>query len=101
MIAKEIIGKIRPGSRVKVHEKSGSIFEGTVIARKHGEEPGATMTVRAVVADIGVEKIYPLHSPTVEKLEILSSPKKIHRSKLYYLRTLSAKKTRQKLGGRE
>ena len=54
MIDKEILVKIKSGSRVKVHEKSGSTFEGIVIARKHGEEPGATMTVRAVVADVGV-----------------------------------------------
>lgn len=101
MIGKEILVKIKSGSRVKVHEKSGSTFEGIVIARKHGEEPGATMTVRAVVADVGVEKVYPVHSPTLEKVEVLSSPKKVHRSKLYYLRTLSARKTRQKLGGRE
>jgi len=100
MIDKEILVKIKSGSRVKVHEKSGSTFEGFVIARKHGEEPGATMTVRAVVADVGVEKVYPVHSPTIEKVEVLSSPKKVHRSKLYYLRNLSAKKTRQKLGSR-
>ncbi len=101
MIDKEILAKIKSGSRVKVHEKSGSVFEGIVIARKHGSETGATMTVRATVADVGVEKVYPVHSPTIEKVEVLSSPKKIHRSKLYYLRNLSAKRTRQKLVSRE
>lgn len=101
MIDREILAKIKSGSRVKVHEKSGSVFEGVVIARKHGEEAGATMTVRATVAAVGVEKVYPINSPTVEKLEVVSSPKKVHRSKLYYLRNLSAKKTRQKLSARE
>ena len=101
MIDKDIFAKIKSGSKVKVHEKSGSVFEGVVIARKHGEEAGATMTVRATVAGVGMEKVYPIFSPTVEKLEVLSSPKKVHRSKLYYLRGLSSKKTRQKLGGGE
>jgi large subunit ribosomal protein L19 len=94
---KEIAAKIKPGSRVKVHEKSGSVFEGVVIARKHGSEIGATFTVRSVVAAVGVEKVYPINSPTVLKVEIIDSPKKVHRSKLYYLRSLSARNTRQKL----
>ncbi len=80
-----------------MHEKSGSVFEGVVIARKHGNEIGATFMVRSTVADVGVEKIYPINSPTVLKIDILSSPQKIHRSKLYYLRSLSARNTRQKL----
>ena len=98
MISKEILQDLKPGSRVKIREKNGSVFEGIVLARKHGTEPGATVTVRARLADVGVEKIYPIHSPLIEKVEILSSPKKVHRSKLYYLRGLSAKKIRQKLG---
>jgi large subunit ribosomal protein L19 len=94
---KEISAKIKPGSRVKVHEKSGSVFEGVVIARKHGNEVGATFTVRATVAAVGVEKVYPINSPTVLKVDIIEAPKKVHRSKLYYLRSLSARSTRQKL----
>ncbi len=94
---KEILAKIKSGSRVRVHEKSGNIFDGVVIARKHGSEIGATFTVRATVAAVGVEKVYPVNSPTILKVDVLESPKKVHRSKLYYLRDLSAKNVRQKL----
>ena len=98
------MAKIRPGAKVRVWEriKEGekerqSAFEGIVIARKHGSEPGATFTVRAVLSEIGVEKVFPLHSPTVAKVDVISSPKKVHRSKLYYLRGFSNKKTKERL----
>ena len=98
------MAKIRPGSKVRVWEriKEGdkerqSAFEGIVIARKHGSEPGATFTVRAVLSEIGVEKVFPLHSPTIAKVDVISSPKKVHRSKLYYLRGFSNKKTKERL----
>ena len=77
--------KIQPGAKVKVYEGK-TPFEGLVIARKHGSEPGATFTVRAIVAGVGVEKVYPVHSPAIVKVEIVSSPKKVHRSKLYFVR---------------
>lgn len=73
-------------------------FEGLVIARKHGNEPGATFTVRTTLAGVGVEKIFPIHSPVITKVDILSSPKKVHRSKLYWVRKASGAKTRQRLG---
>ncbi len=99
-----VMAKIRPGAKVRVWEriKEGekerqSAFEGIVIARKHGSEPGATFTVRAVLSEIGVEKVFPLHSPTVAKVDVISSPKKVHRSKLYYLRGFSNKKTKERL----
>lgn len=119
---KAIVEQIRPGAQVRVHEivkdfvtantnkakKKGkaavqgktrmSVFGGLVLARKHGSEPGASFTVRAIIAGEGVEKAYPLHSPVIAKVEIISSPKKVHRAKLYYLRAISAKKARQKLG---
>ncbi|PIR06025.1 50S ribosomal protein L19 [Candidatus Jorgensenbacteria bacterium CG03_land_8_20_14_0_80_38_39] len=102
---KEILNKIKPGARIKVWEriKEGgkerpSPFEGIVIARKHGNEPGATIMVRGIFQEIGVEKIYPIHSPLIAKIEILEQPKKIHRAKLYFLRKLSQKKIRQKIG---
>ncbi len=105
MIASDMLEKIKPGATVRVRERikegdkerEGS-FEGLVLARKHGSEAGATFTVRGEVAGIGVEKIYPLHSPKITKVEILSSPKKVHRAKLYYVRELSKKATRQKVG---
>jgi len=70
-------------------------FEGQVISRKHGKEIGATITVRKTISGIGVEKILPLHSPTIEKIEILKRGK-VRRAKLYYLRKRVGKKARLK-----
>ncbi|MBZ1348928.1 MAG: 50S ribosomal protein L19 [Candidatus Liptonbacteria bacterium] len=96
MISEEILKQIKSGANISVQDKFG-VFEGTVIARKHGSEKGATFTVRATVAGVDVEKIYPIHSPLILKIKILSSPKKVHRSKLYFLRKLSRKQSRQKI----
>lgn len=100
---KETIQQIKPGTRVKVWEriKEGdkereSPFEGVVLARKHGQEPGATFTVRTSIKNVGVEKIFPIHSPTI-RVEILGTPEKIKKSKLYYLRDLSPRKIKEKL----
>ena len=71
------------------------IFEGLVLARKHGNEAGGTITVRKIVAGIGVEKIFPIHSPKIQKIEIVKRSK-IRRSKLYYLRTAKGRKARLK-----
>lgn len=95
---KSVIEKLKPGARVKIYEKATTPFEGLVIARKHGSEPGATFTVRSVIAGIGVEKVYPIHSPALQKVEVLSSPKKVHRSKLYFVRKMPGTRVRQKLG---
>jgi large subunit ribosomal protein L19 len=97
MIDIEVSKKIRPGARVKVYEGK-TPFEGLVIARKHGSESGATFTVRTILAGVGVEKIYPLHSPAILKVEVVSSPKKVHRSKLYFVRKISGTKIRKRLG---
>ncbi|HUC01709.1 MAG TPA: 50S ribosomal protein L19 [Candidatus Paceibacterota bacterium] len=96
MISEEILKKIKPGAKVKVYEGK-TPFTGLVIARKHGSEPGATFTVRTVLAGVGVEKVYPVHSPAIVKLEVVSAPKKVHRSKLYFVRNVSGAKIRQKL----
>ncbi|HVM76538.1 MAG TPA: 50S ribosomal protein L19 [Candidatus Paceibacterota bacterium] len=96
MITEAIQKQIRPGAKVRVYEGK-TPFTGLVIARKHGSEPGATFTVRTVLAGVGVEKIYPIHSPAVVKVEIVSSPKKVHRSKLYFVREVSGARLRQKL----
>ncbi len=96
MIAEDIIRKVRPGAKVRIYEGK-TPFEGLVLARKHGSEPGATFTVRAMMAGVGVEKIYPIHSPSIHKIEIVSSPKKVHRSKLYFVRKISGARLRQKL----
>ena len=104
---------IRPGDTVLVYQKipasvplSGAkagkkeaariqIFEGLVIARNHGRGINATITVRKVISGIGVEKIFPLHSPIIEKIEI-AKREKVRRAKLYYLRTAKGKRARLK-----
>jgi len=97
MIDEKILDKIKSGARVKIFEGT-TPFEGLVIARKHGKEAGATFTVRAQVAGVGVEKIFPVHSPNLTKIEILSSPRKVHRSKLYFVRGMPAHRVRKKIG---
>ena len=94
---------IRPGDTVKVVQKIKegadsrlSAFEGLVIARKHGREPGATFTVRKVSDGIGVERIFPLHALTIEKIEVLRHAK-VRRAKLYYIREKAAREVRKKM----
>ncbi|RJQ28999.1 50S ribosomal protein L19 [Candidatus Parcubacteria bacterium] len=97
MIPQEVIHKIKPGARLRVvHDKT--TFEGLVIARKHGSETGGTFTVRTTLAGVGIEKTFPIHSPLLTKTVILSSPRKVHRSKLYFVRKKSGAQIRQKLG---
>ncbi|KKR02302.1 MAG: 50S ribosomal protein L19 [Candidatus Nomurabacteria bacterium GW2011_GWF2_40_31] len=71
-------------------------FEGMVLGRKHGKEIGATFTVRKVASGVGVERIFPLYSPMIDKIE---TTKKSHakRSKLYYIRTKAVKDVRRKM----
>lgn len=94
---------IRPGMTLKVHQKikEGNktrvqVFEGMVIAHKHGVGLNATITVRKVSNGVGVERIFPLHLPTIEKFEIIKASK-VRRAKLYYLRTKTARETRKKI----
>lgn len=94
---------IRPGDTVRVYQKiqgegnKGKIqvFEGLIIARKHGKGISGTVTVRKIISGIGVEKIFPIHSPLIEKIEILKRGK-VKRAKLYYLRKAKGKKARLK-----
>lgn len=97
MIEENILKQIKAGAKVRVYDGTGR-FEGIILARKHGKEDGGTFTVRAEVAGVGMEKIYPINSPAIKKIEIISSPKKVSRSKIYYARTLSKKKMTKKLG---
>jgi len=94
---------IKPGMTLKVHQKikEGAktriqIFEGVVIARKHGSGPNATITIRKISNGIGVERIFPLHLPTIEKFEV-ARISKVRRAKLYYLRVKTARETRRKV----
>lgn len=98
MINEEIISKIKPGAKVRVWEgKATAPFEGLVIARKHGAEPGATFTVRTILAGVGVERVFPLYSPAISKVDIVFSPKKVRRSKLYWVRKASGAKVCQRI----
>jgi len=94
---------IRPGDTVRVHQKiveKGKtrlqMFEGLVIAVKHGTEPGATFTVRATMSGVGVEKIFPLYAPFIEKIEIVRRSK-VRRAKLYFIREKVAREVRRQL----
>ena len=102
---------VKPGWVVKVHqrikEESGKgkkknkkssgeriqIFEGTVIAAKGGKGLNATFTVRKESYGVGVERVFPLYSPLIKKIELVKKTK-VRRAKLYYLRKLTGKKLR-------
>jgi large subunit ribosomal protein L19 len=94
---------IRPGDTVRVTQKiieKGKqrlqAFEGLVLARKHGREAGGTFTVRRVSSGVGVEKIFPLYSPMIEKIEIVKRSR-VRRAKLYYIREKVAREARRQL----
>jgi large subunit ribosomal protein L19 len=84
----------------KIQDEKGKFrtqaFEGTVLARKHGGEAGATFTVRKVTSGVGVERIFPLYSPMIDKIEI-TKKSRARRSKLYYIRTKAVKDVRRKM----
>lgn len=86
--------KIREGEKERVQA-----FEGLVIARKHGKGISATITVRKTADGIGVERIFPLHSPTIQKIDVLKHSK-TRRAKLYFIRAKAAKEARRNLRSR-
>ena len=88
---KEELPEVRVGDTVRVHVriKEGAreriqVFEGTIIARKHGGI-GETITVRRVSYGVGVERVFPLHSPNVKNITVVRKGR-VRRAKLYYLR---------------
>lgn len=94
---------IRPGNTVRVWQKIKEgektrlqAFEGLIIAHKHGYEPGATFTVRKIIEGIGCERIFPLFSPNIEKVDLVRRAK-VRRAKLYYVREKAAKEIRKKM----
>ncbi|MFH1744609.1 MAG: 50S ribosomal protein L19 [bacterium] len=98
--------ELKPGMTVRIYQKIKELnskgeekertqyFEGIIIARKHGKEKGATITVRKISDGIGVEKIFPLNLPTIEKIEIKKQDK-TRRAKLYFLRERRKKKAKE------
>ncbi len=88
---------IRVMQKVREADKTRfQAFEGIVLARKHGKEPGATFTIRKVVSGVGVERIFPLYSPEIDKIEI-KSRSKFKRAKLFYVRDRAAREIRKKM----
>ncbi len=96
----------RPGDTVRVHLKIKEgdkeriqVFEGVVIARRGGGLR-ETFTVRKISFGIGVERIFPLHSPKIEKIEVVKRGR-VRRAKLYFLRGLSSKKMKRKIAAKQ
>jgi len=99
--------EIKPGMTVKVHQKIKEmtakgekeriqIFEGMVLARKGGRGIGSTVTVRKISEGIGVERIFPLHSPSIAKIVPVKQAK-VKKSKLYFLRGYKKKLQEKKI----
>ena len=84
--------KVKEGNKTRLQA-----FEGLVLARKHGTEAGSTFTVRKIAAGVGVERIFPLFSPDVDKIEIKARAKKIRRAKIYYVRDRAQREIRRKM----
>ena len=95
---KNIAVDLKPGMTVRIHQKIKELnlkgeekervqyFEGMIIAKKHGNEAGGTITVRKISDGIGVEKIFPLNLPTITKIEVKKQAK-VKKAKLNYLRS--------------
>ncbi|PIP24186.1 MAG: 50S ribosomal protein L19 [Candidatus Nealsonbacteria bacterium CG23_combo_of_CG06-09_8_20_14_all_37_18] len=93
---------IRPGDTVKIHQKIKEkdkeriqVFDGQIIAKKHGKGITSTITVRKVISGVGVEKIFPIHSPIIDKIELVKKGK-AKRAKLYYLRKARGRRAKLK-----
>jgi large subunit ribosomal protein L19 len=94
---------LRAGDTVRVFQKIEEkgktrlqVFEGLVLARKHGTEAGGTFTVRRVASGVGVEKIFPLYSPMIDRVEVVKRAR-VRRAKLYYIREKVAREARRQL----
>lgn len=95
---------IRAGDTVRVQQKieeaKGKFrlqaFEGLVLAVKHGKEAGGTFTVRKVASGVGVEKIFPIFSPTIDSIEIVRRAQ-VRRAKLYYIREKASREIKRQM----
>lgn len=106
-MSEQILANIKPGSTVRVHQilkeinakgemkERVQIFEGTILGHKWGNSKGATFTVRKISEGIGVERIFPVHSPWIAKVEVVTEHK-VHKAKLYHLKG-STKKLKERV----
>jgi len=108
------IEEVKPGMTVRIFQKVPAFdkakskktkdsdkektqqIEGLVIARKHGKEAGATITIRRTASEVGVEWVIPIASPHIKKVELISAAR-VRRAKMYFLRDKSKKEIRAKL----
>ena len=100
--------ELKPGMTVRVHQRIKETnskgeekeriqyFEGMIIAKKHGKEAGGTITVRKTSNGVGVEKIFPLNLPTIDKIEVKKIAE-VKRAKLYFLKRGYKKKLKEKV----
>jgi large subunit ribosomal protein L19 len=107
-VKKDKISELKPGMTIRVYQKIKELntkgeekeriqyFEGIIIAKKHGNEKGGTITVRKISNGVGVEKIFPLNLPTITKIEIKKEAR-VRRSKLYFLKDGYKKKLKEKV----
>lgn len=99
--------ELKPGMTVRIHQKIKELntkgqekeriqfFEGMIMAKRHGNEPGATVTIRKVSNGVGVEKIFPIHLPAITKIEVLKEAA-VRRAKLGYLKRGYKKRLKEK-----
>jgi large subunit ribosomal protein L19 len=99
--------ELKSGMTVRVYQKIKEVnakgeekerlqfFDGMIIAKKHGNQAGASITVRKISEGVGVEKIFPLHSPTVDRI-VIKKQAEVRKSKLYYLRGEYKKRLKEK-----
>lgn len=99
---KKELPNFKAGDEVKVFQKTKEgdkekiqSFEGLIIARSHGKEFGATITVRKIISGVGVEKIFPIYSPAIDKIEVVRR-NRVRRAKLYYMRSAKGRKAKLK-----
>jgi large subunit ribosomal protein L19 len=99
--------ELKPGMTIRVYQKIKETnakgeekerlqyFDGMIIARKHGNEAGASITVRKISEGVGVEKVFPIFSPTIDRI-VIKKQAKVRKAKLYFLRGKYNKKLKEK-----
>lgn len=102
-IAERKAWDMRAGDTVKVTQKIKEkdkyrlqVFEGLVLARKHGSDTGASFTVRKIASGVGVEKVFPIYSPNIESVEVVKRAK-VRRAKLYHIRDKATKEINKEM----